>query len=282
MGRSVGRTLLETLTDMRWYVFFALLSVVSGCTLRRSPTSQVGASPSLAKDVFVAACSSTSRASEVILAQALMRSIGTSDCQVAWQELQKKKNITLSGFGIQDLKLLSIFPQIEELALTDNEISDLVPLGGVAKLKKLNLSFNGIRSLAGLEHLASLEELSLMGNKLELIAEISALKNLKVLDISENRIHDLSPLARLSNLGILVADDNDLKDLSSLQSLTSLEQLSIERNRVESLRPLSGLARLQAKRLKVNGNPIRKEECPTFGESSAVTSYCLSLRGLAP
>ncbi len=268
----------------RCFSFLVLaLTILPACHLRRQSSAPQASSEELGKSVFVSACTSADKKdADVLLAQALMQGVQTKDCHVAWQKLQATSEVMLSGFGIRDLKLLVLFPHLEELSLTDHSIQDLKPLASLQKLKKLNLSYNEIRDLTGLQDLTKLADLRLVGNKLSSLKPLASLTQLKVLDLSETMVADLSPLGSLKTLQSLLIADNEVVDLQPLSQMTALEQLSAANNQILSLKPIANLARLSGKRLNVEGNPIRKAECPTTGSSSAVTGYCLGLRGAQP
>lgn len=273
---------------MATYPLFPLICVLTlhACTARQAasstPADDHSSASSLSQAIFVGACTAADKSSDAVLAQALMRSVEAKDCRSAWDRLASSRRMMLAGFRLQDIKLLAVFPDLEEVALTDNWISDLKPLGSLKKLSSLNLSFNRIRDLTGLEGSINLRELSLSGNEISSLAPLSSLQNLRALDISENQVQGLAALAPLQNLVSLRIADNAVRDLSPLSHHFALEQLSLERNLVESLKPISSLPRLVGRRLRVEGNPVKKAGCPTNGDSAAVTAYCLSLRDITP
>jgi hypothetical protein len=258
------------------------LFVFSACTVRKNQSVLQSSDPPLGASIFIAACESQGKSDDVLLAKSLMQSVLANDCPSAWTKLQGTTQIMLVGYGLRDVKLLTLFPHVKEVYLNNNVIEDLKPFASLKALKKLNLSFNEISDLRGLGNLSDLSELVLLGNKIEKLTPLVSLPNLKTLDVSENSLQDIAAVGSIKSLASFAASDNAIKDLSPLEGLNDLEQLHIERNQVKSLKPISNLAHLIPKRLKLEGNPLTKEGCPTGGASAAVTSYCLALRGIAP
>lgn len=264
------------------FVCAGVLIASSACTVRKNQSAVQSSDPPLGASIFISACESEGRSDDVLLAKSLMQSVLTSDCASAWTKLQGSKQIMLVGYGLKDVKLLTLFPHLEEVYLNNNSIEDLKPLASLKSLRKLNLSFNEVSDLRGLGSLSDLSELVLLGNRIDNLAPLASLPNLKTLDVSENSLQVIAPVGSIKSLASFSASDNAIKDISPLEGLKNLEYLQIERNQVKSLKPISNLVHLVPKRLKLEGNPITNEGCPTGGESAAITSYCLALRGIAP
>nr|MDO8118380.1 leucine-rich repeat domain-containing protein [Candidatus Sigynarchaeota archaeon] len=84
------------------------------------------------------------------------------------------------------MKELENIATLEELDLTDNNLTALDFLEQLENLKKLDLTYNSITDFSGIETLQNLEYLSLSCNDLSQIPDLSNLKNLKKIDLSHN------------------------------------------------------------------------------------------------
>jgi len=85
--------------------------------------------------------------------------------------------------------------------LYGNKISDISPLGRLAKLNQLGLGNNAIKDLKPLEYLINLSGLELAGNGINDINSLRVLTNLDKLDLDRNEITDILPLVENHGLG---------------------------------------------------------------------------------
>ena len=94
-----------------------------------------------------------------------------------------------------------------------------MPLAGLPNLKELYLAGNGISDISPLAGLTGLNRLSFENNDILDILPIAGLSNLKWLSIHNNKISDISALAGLTNLTWLDVARNEISDLSPLDGL---------------------------------------------------------------
>jgi internalin A len=142
---------------------------------------------------------------EVLLAQA-----GTSDCELAAENLLSRTELYLSQTGISDLSPLSGLTNLTKLTLRENQIADIRPLA----------------------ELTNLQELFLIHNQIADVSPLARLTNLEVLELSENQITDVSSLARLTNLTELFLSFNPITDVRPLAKLTNLNRLDLEGHQI--------------------------------------------------
>ncbi|MEO1184505.1 MAG: leucine-rich repeat domain-containing protein, partial [Cyanobacteria bacterium J06636_27] len=139
-----------------------------------------------------------------ITVEALLKEAGTDDCEKAGERLSNLENIYLS----------------------ESNISDLLPVADLTNLRGLDLEDNNITDLTQLSNLSNLVSLRLRGNNIGNLAAISNLTNLNSLSLSGNNISDLKPLSKLVNLVELELDSNQINDVALLSYFKKLESLS--------------------------------------------------------
>ena len=155
---------------------------------------------------------------------------------------------------IEDLTGLECATRLRSLNLTNNEVTDISPLAGLATLVSLNLGNNGITDISALEHLTALEWLNLDAHRTTDVSPLAGLTALNRLSLSGNQIGDISALAGMAELDWLQLQDNSIEDVSVLAGLLRLRGLILHNNRVDDVSALAGLTTLW--RLGLNGNQI--------------------------
>lgn len=128
--------------------------------------------------------------------------------------------LDLSGMGlfdndIQDLKYMT---DLDEIVISDNNLSAPTVLGELTNLKKLTLHNNSVYD----------------------IRFVSNLTNLEVFGAGDNIIEDISPLENLRNLKEIWLQNNFIKDVSPLKNLTNLQYASFSNNYIGDFTPLAG------------------------------------------
>jgi internalin A len=93
----------------------------------------------------------TSLIVEVLLAQA-----GTSDCELAAENLLSRTELYLSQTGISDLSPLSGLTNLTKLTLRENQIAEIRPLAELTNLQELFLIHNQIADVSPLARLTNL------------------------------------------------------------------------------------------------------------------------------
>ncbi len=131
-----------------------------------------------------------------------------------------------------DLSPLARLEKLEKVDICGADLSQasLAPLANLPDLRELYLRRNGISDVSSLPSLTGLNRLNLAENHISDISTMSALTNLKWLDLHDNRISDLSPLAGLDNLWWIDLSDNRIADVSPLAKMTNLTLVYISGN----------------------------------------------------
>jgi len=100
--------------------------------------------------------------------------------------------------------------KLSNIAIDNNQISDISPLAGLTNLTFLYLNDNQISDISPLAGLTNLDHLYLWDNQISDISPLTGLTNLTTLALSGNQISDISSLVGLTNLDWLGLDDNPL------------------------------------------------------------------------
>ncbi|TPX59920.1 hypothetical protein PhCBS80983_g02113 [Powellomyces hirtus] len=141
-----------------------------------------------------------------------------------------------------------------KLTCPSRALTDIIVLSGYPHLRYVDLSNNAIRNVAPLAGLEFLLSVDLHGNRVEKVGgELGALKYLQHVDLKANGIRTWE-VAGWPLCGVLNLDDNALSGLS-LGDFSSLVHLSVTRNTLEYASPLK-TPTLQ--KLYLSNNPIGK------------------------
>ncbi|KAL2830541.1 hypothetical protein BDW59DRAFT_18385 [Aspergillus cavernicola] len=204
--------------------------------------------------------------------------------------MRRKELITLH-------KLCEFCPRLEELDVSENEISQLsgVPStlrnlriqdnrlsnitawGHLVNLQYLDISGNGLDNLDGVSPLIHLRELRADNNKLRNIDGVFGLNGLLTLKLRNNRLRAIDfEAAELTRLGELDMSHNELVSVRSIQNLLALSQLDLSSNRLEKLPCSSKLSVLRE--FKLSDNRLRKLDVGLFPSLTLlyVDQNCLS------
>ncbi len=122
------------------------------------------------------------------------------------------------------------------LHLNGHQISDLTPLGDLAKLTELHLGGNQVTDISVLAGCVNLARLHLGGNQVTDLTPLAKLTSLTILSLGGNQVTDLAPLAGLTQLSKLDLPGNQIEDVSPLMGLASLRNLSLFGNKITAAR----------------------------------------------
>ena len=175
---------------------------------------------------------------------------------------------------VRALGAIRFLPQLSELVLINNDISDLTPLSECPQLRQLHLVKNPLRDISPLAESPSIEVLHLENCPVADFSALEVLPNLRELSISTDQIPAFKRLKRLPHLrklklGLEAFDsfegfpempelrviwNAEVKKLDGLQQFTKLQNLANLRglfNSLEPLRSLKGLTRTNIIRSRV-------------------------------
>lgn len=168
--------------------------------------------------------------------------------------VDNKNNVigfNLNYCGLEDLKPLQKFKNLEYLYLSNNEIVDINIIKSFKKLKILSLSSNKIEDIGAINHLKKIEELYLDNNKINIIPELY-LPKLNLLFIYSNEIEDIDNLRNLSEIHFLNISQNKIKKIDTLKKFQKLEYLSASKNDITDISPLIEFRQLNTLDLSSN------------------------------
>jgi hypothetical protein len=138
----------------------------------------------------------------------------------AWLSLQRIRD---KKRPLRSLAPLRFFPNLEQLILQNNEVSDLTALAGSRKLRRLSLVQNPVAKLDPLATCPSLQELELCGTP----------------------VSDFGPLARIPCLRSLALSENHAAPLGRVPILPSLEKLSFNRESADTFDGFPAMPKLK-------------------------------------
>jgi len=143
------------------------------------------------------------------------------------RHLRTMASLDAANRGITNLDGIEWIPNLQELNLRGNRISDISRLSGLRRLEKLNLRGNDIRDISPLAELSMLEYLNLYANSgIQDIGPLKGLKNLHTLILAYvpvgDQVDNLAELTLLRRLNLRSAGINDLSFLAGLKKMENL------------------------------------------------------------
>lgn len=164
---------------------------------------------------------------------------------------------------IRDMSPVHFCPNLTELYLAQNKITEIKGLKNLTKLRKLDLGANRIRKMdeEELSSLVNLEDLWLGKNKIENIGGISKLTKLRRLDVQSNRLTVVENLiSQKDTLEELYLSHNNIGNRGASQptglalKFEKLTTLDLSRNRIANTKPFVHFESLED--LWLSGNKI--------------------------
>ena len=167
----------------------------------------------------------------------------------AGKELKELSWLSFQRIGdarpVRDLNALRFLPEISGLVLTNNEVTDISPLGDCVKLKRLTLRENPIRDISPLAGCANIEELDLSETPIEDFSVLATLPKLREIIISGGQIPAFRRLKQLPNLRNLALQSLD-EPIDFLAGFPQMPELRVIRGaKVKSLEGLGGFPKLE-------------------------------------
>ncbi len=187
----------------------------------------------------------------------------------AQEALEKTSWLSLQRLGdserpIRDLGALRCLPQLKDLTLNNNEVSDLTPLADCKALVTLDLYQNPVKDLTPLTKCPQLEELELGLTQVTDLTPLESMPKLRRLVLNAEQIPAFTRLKRLPALQSLVfglegfdsfagfpempdlrcIEQAEVKKLDGLERFPKLENLVNLSGRFTSLEPLRNLKQL--------------------------------------
>jgi Leucine-rich repeat (LRR) protein len=160
------------------------------------------------------------------------------DCSLEWRpkaisifDCKTLKKLFVNRYKLHETELFGRLPNLEELAILNAPVKNLLGLSRLRRLRKLRLA--GLRvltSLKGIESLTNLEELDINTcRKIRSIKEVGNLARLRKLFLNDNgQIQSIKPIDELRNLesvlfwGSTEIVDGDLSPLTRQEHLTKV------------------------------------------------------------
>lgn len=133
--------------------------------------------------------------------------------------LKRLKKLFIVGwydkkYDLVDLGPLSELTALQQLDVSDTQISDLDPLAKLTDLQQLNVSFTQIIDLGPLTKLTALQKLNIRYTEISDLSPLVKLTAMEQLDVSQTIITTIRPLAKLTALQTLDASYTNITSIS--------------------------------------------------------------------
>ena len=200
--------------------------------------SFVGAMPKL-EQLDLSGIDLSGEASSPLEKAKTMRTLSLNLCELSTIDfvsgMPDLEELQVVGNQVSDLSPLAACPKLTVLWISQNKVHDLTPLKGCAKLEDLVADGNGLSSVSGVSGHENLRRISLADNKLTSADGLEDLVGLEELSLARNQLTDISALSGNTSLRRVDLSSNQLSDVMALASCGGMEHLSLASNQIGSL-----------------------------------------------
>jgi len=140
---------------------------------------------------------------------------------------------------IESLSDLAFLPNLRELCLSAQNISDISPIAGLKSLERIELRHNPVSDISSLAGLEKLKSVGLNGTMVADISPVINLKDLELLDLNDADHYDPAVLARRAKFDFLDIS-NETDSYKYLKGKT-IRTLKIMETDLDSLNFLAGV-----------------------------------------
>ncbi|XP_065912424.1 leucine-rich repeat and guanylate kinase domain-containing protein-like isoform X2 [Dysidea avara] len=159
--------------------------------------------------------------------------------------------LALNGLEVTDISVLSAFPDIQRLELSQNCIKDLSAVASLRHLTYLDVSFNRLTSILDTVNSTNLIEANYSHNEIEILGDLSHHNSLTILKLASNQITEITGLQNLSRLTQLDLSNNRIECITNLHGLP-LKELNLSGNSIQKIDNIESLKFLQVLDLSSN------------------------------
>lgn len=157
--------------------------------------------------------------------KAVRNALGKEEGRLTEAELLALSSLNAEGCGIQSLADLELTPNLHNLFLAGNDLTDVSQVATLSGLMYLNVDENQIEDLSFVSQLPQLIELSANGNRIVDLSPLAGRTSMMRLYLEDNQITDISSLQDLRKLQIVWLDGNDITDFTPLQNKPYLREV---------------------------------------------------------
>ena len=160
-------------------------------------------------------------------------------------QAEQLESLDLSACRVDNLDFIRYFPNLKELTLDENGISDLTPLQDLSSLTSLSLARNNVSNVSPLQDLSNLQYLNLRDNLLEDVSDLNNLTSLKKVNLSFNDIYSIDGLTGLENLESADLSYNFITSVSALEN-SPIKELNITNTDIDDLHAVANFSELES------------------------------------
>lgn len=132
-----------------------------------------------------------------------IREFGDPEANYPLYYLDEMEDFEMSSYGINDLDGIQLCVRARTMNLSNNKITDLMPLVACRELEELDLSDNELGFIDDIRSLRQLRSILLSNNYIRDISPLFELANLEYANLAGNNI-DPGQIDRLSKMGVTV------------------------------------------------------------------------------
>jgi serine/threonine protein kinase len=155
------------------------------------------------------------------------------------------KDGTIQQGDITTLDDLKKLPNLLNISLVYQNISDLTPLTELTGLEYIDLRHNPIEDVTPLSNLVLLSNLSLFGTEVSDLTALHGCSRLTALDIGSTQVESIVALDGLDSLHVLAIRKAPLRSLDHIETHPMLEKIYLSETQLQDLTPLLELPRLE-------------------------------------
>lgn len=187
-----------------------------------------------------------------VLEERVRQQTGLLDGDITFEQAEAVTSLDLDNkdndpnASIKDLSGLEHFKNVTGLTISQNDISDLSPIGEMNLGVFYSMNGNpGITDFTPLANSTEMLDLTILGNEnindsnIDFIADMTKMEMLWIQGAPE--LSDISAVANFPNVYRLIFIDCNISDVSPLTGLANLKVLDLEGNPIEDYSPLADI-----------------------------------------
>ena len=159
-------------------------------------------------------------------------------------KLSDLHTLNISGTLVDDIYPIRNLVDLQDLNISNSQVTNLDALIYSMSLQSLNISNTGIYDLRPIENLSNLKYLNFAKTHVDDISPLAHLSALFDLNMQHTMVSDLQPLEPLKKLSYLYLDNCPVSNINSLSSNQELKIISCNNTMINSLKAFSTLDNL--------------------------------------
>ena len=161
------------------------------------------------------------------LEKAVRVTLNKPEGQLTQEELNEIALLNAEKCGVESLEELTKLPNIQNLYLQGNHLTDISNVRVLKELRYLNIDENQVSDISVVSELDNLLAFSANNNQISDISPLAGKVQILRIYLENNQITDITPLTDLRKLMNVYLDGNDITDFTPMLNKPYLKELHV-------------------------------------------------------